>query len=178
MNILATLNVLTQVGRETRLRVSARHRHPAGCRVHERGVERALIHARSEGRSGRELLPPSMGDSVAPLNVSGMSFEVRRREPARHCVSVSLTIRPPCSQHLDIEARAASLADVTVNDISQRYKMQEELGAGAQATVYKGLNRKNNQKVAIKVTRTPPSLRTACGCGTPLHASFSLSKPG
>jgi len=54
-------------------------------------------------------------------------------------------------EHLDLEGRAQSLADVTVNDISQRYKMQEELGAGAQATVYKGLSRKNNQKVAIKV---------------------------
>ena len=59
-------------------------------------------------------------------------------------------------QHLDLEGRAQSLADVTVNDISQRYKMQEELGAGAQATVYKGLSRKNNQKVAIKAPAASP----------------------
>eukprot|EP00966_Prymnesium_polylepis_P243227 5624667-Prymnesium_polylepis.2 len=45
--------------------------------------------------------------------------------------------------------------------------MQEELGAGAQATVYKGINRKNNQKVAIKVRslrRTnAPQRRARCG---------------
>ena len=44
-----------------------------------------------------------------------------------------------------------SLADVEVTDIAQRYKMQEELGSGAQATVYKGQNKKTGGKVAIKV---------------------------
>jgi len=52
---------------------------------------------------------------------------------------------------MDVEARVKSLADVEVNEIGQRYKMQEELGSGAQATVYKGQNKKTGGKVAIKV---------------------------
>lgn len=52
---------------------------------------------------------------------------------------------------MDVEARVKSLADVEVSDIGQRYKMQEELGSGAQATVYKGQNKKTGGKVAIKV---------------------------
>jgi len=32
--------------------------------------------------------------------------------------------------HMDVEARVKSLADVEVNEIGQRYKMQEELGSG------------------------------------------------
>ena len=52
---------------------------------------------------------------------------------------------------MDVEARVKSLADVDVSDIGQRYKMQEELGSGAQATVYKGQNKKSGGKVAIKV---------------------------
>ena len=52
---------------------------------------------------------------------------------------------------MDVEARVKSLADVEVSDIGQRYKMQEELGSGAQATVYKGQNKKSGGKVAIKV---------------------------
>ena len=52
---------------------------------------------------------------------------------------------------MDVEARVKSLADVEVTDIGQRYKMQEELGSGAQATVYKGQNKKSGGKVAIKV---------------------------
>jgi serine/threonine protein kinase len=52
---------------------------------------------------------------------------------------------------MDVEARVKSLADVEVSDISHRYKMQEELGSGAQATVYKGQNKKTGGKVAIKV---------------------------
>lgn len=53
--------------------------------------------------------------------------------------------------NMDVEARVKSLADVEVSDISHRYKMQEELGSGAQATVYKGQNKKTGGKVAIKV---------------------------
>lgn len=53
--------------------------------------------------------------------------------------------------NMDVEARVKSLADVEVTDIGQRYKMQEELGSGAQATVYKGQNKKSGGKVAIKV---------------------------
>jgi len=53
--------------------------------------------------------------------------------------------------NMDVEARVKSLADVEVTDIAQRYKMQEELGSGAQATVYKGQNKKTGGKVAIKV---------------------------
>jgi len=53
--------------------------------------------------------------------------------------------------NMDVEARVKSLADVEVSDIAQRYKMQEELGSGAQATVYKGQNKKTGGKVAIKV---------------------------
>ena len=52
---------------------------------------------------------------------------------------------------MDVEARVKSLADVDVSEIGQRYKMQEELGSGAQATVYKGQNKKSGGKVAIKV---------------------------
>jgi len=36
-----------------------------------------------------------------------------------------------------VEQRVGALADVSVSDIAQRYKMQEELGSGAQATVYR-----------------------------------------
>ena len=43
------------------------------------------------------------------------------------------------------------LSDVEVSDISQRYRMNGVLGSGAQATVYAGLSKKNQQKVAIKV---------------------------
>ena len=53
--------------------------------------------------------------------------------------------------NMDVEARVKSRADVEVNEIGQRYKMQEELGSGAQATVYKGQNKKTGGKVAIKV---------------------------
>ena len=53
--------------------------------------------------------------------------------------------------NMDVDARVKSLADVEVNEIGQRYKMQEELGSGAQATVYKGQNKKTGGKVAIKV---------------------------
>ena len=52
---------------------------------------------------------------------------------------------------MDVEARVKSLADVDVSEIGQRYKMQVELGSGAQATVYKGQNKKSGGKVAIKV---------------------------
>ena len=44
------------------------------------------------------------------------------------------------------------LSDVEVSDISQRYRMNGVLGSGAQATVYAGLSKKNQQKVAIKVS--------------------------
>ncbi|EOD17267.1 hypothetical protein EMIHUDRAFT_458996 [Emiliania huxleyi CCMP1516] len=51
----------------------------------------------------------------------------------------------------DLEQRVASIVDSTLKDISQRYKIQEELGAGAQATVYKATHKRNHMKVAIKV---------------------------
>ena len=81
---------------------------------------------------------------------------VRRR--LRECASSGA----PCARQrqiptpltlwqMDVEARVKSLADVEVTDIGQRYKMQEELGSGAQATVYKGQNKKSGGKVAIKV---------------------------
>lgn len=49
----------------------------------------------------------------------------------------------------DVEKRAQSIVDEVLRDVSQRYKMQEELGAGAQATVYKATHRKNYGKVHI-----------------------------
>ena len=51
----------------------------------------------------------------------------------------------------ELEARAALLADVTVGEISQRYKVGEELGAGAQATVFRASARKSGAKAAVKV---------------------------
>jgi len=50
-----------------------------------------------------------------------------------------------------IEERVKSLVNVTVDDIALRYTIKEELGSGAQATVYKGLHKKTSAKVAIKV---------------------------
>ena len=38
-----------------------------------------------------------------------------------------------------------------VKDISSLYRMQNVLGAGAQATVYQAVNKKSSRKVAIKV---------------------------
>jgi len=60
---------------------------------------------------------------------------------------------PPSPSRLqwDLEQRVASIVDSTLKDISQRYKIQEELGAGAQATVYKATHKRNHMKVAIKV---------------------------
>ena len=46
-----------------------------------------------------------------------------------------------------VEQRVSALSDVSVSDIAQRYKMQEELGSGAQATVYRATHKKTNAKV-------------------------------
>ena len=43
------------------------------------------------------------------------------------------------------------VADVAVTDIAQRYKMQNVLGAGAQATVYQAVQKKTQRKTAVKV---------------------------
>ena len=51
----------------------------------------------------------------------------------------------------DVEERVASLAEVSVSDIAQRYKVGEEIGAGAQATVYRATHKKTGSKVAIKI---------------------------
>mmetsp|Transcript_10367 Transcript_10367/g.28601 ORF Transcript_10367/g.28601 Transcript_10367/m.28601 type:complete len:710 (+) Transcript_10367:118-2247(+) len=51
----------------------------------------------------------------------------------------------------DVEKRALSIVDETLREVTHRYKMQEELGTGAQATVYKATHRKTARKVAIKV---------------------------
>jgi serine/threonine protein kinase len=40
---------------------------------------------------------------------------------------------------------------VTVPDIAHRYRMQNVLGSGAQATVYQALQKKTNRKTAVKV---------------------------
>ena len=49
-------------------------------------------------------------------------------------------------------AEATSLADVTLKDISTRYTLKNELGSGAQATVYLGQSKgSGSSKVAIKV---------------------------
>jgi len=50
-----------------------------------------------------------------------------------------------------LEERVKLLADVEVSDISQRYRMNGVLGSGAQATVYAGVSKKSQKKVAIKV---------------------------
>ena len=54
-----------------------------------------------------------------------------------------------------LEDRVQLLQDVSVSDISQRYKMQQVLGSGAQATVYQALSKKTQQKRAIKVRDAP-----------------------
>jgi len=64
----------------------------------------------------------------------------------------------------DMEKRAKSLADETVKDVSQRYKMHEELGAGAQATVYRATHRKNSAKVQSQASHASahcPPFRTS-----------------
>ena len=43
------------------------------------------------------------------------------------------------------------LADATCSDIGQRYKMQQVLGSGAQATVYQAVAKKSQRKTAVKV---------------------------
>ena len=63
---------------------------------------------------------------------------------------------------MDLEARVNELADATVADISHRYKMQEELGAGAQATVYKAVHKKSGGKVAVKVQSFCMTRRKLC----------------
>ena len=50
-----------------------------------------------------------------------------------------------------LEERAKLLGDVQVKDIASIYRMQNVLGAGAQATVYQAVNKKSNRKVAVKV---------------------------
>ena len=64
---------------------------------------------------------------------------------------------PPSPSRLqwDLEQRVASIVDSTLKDISQRYKIQEELGAGAQATVYKATHKRNHMKA--RPLRTPPA---------------------
>lgn len=54
-----------------------------------------------------------------------------------------------------MEKRAQSIVDEALRDVSQRYKMQEELGAGAQATVYKATHRKNYGKVPTQPGPAP-----------------------
>ena len=73
------------------------------------------------------------------------------RPAAPYVHHLRLPTPPAPPWQMDVEARVKSLADVEVSDIAQRYKMQEELGSGAQATVYKGQNKKTGGKVAIKV---------------------------
>ena len=43
------------------------------------------------------------------------------------------------------------LADVSVTDIAQRYRMQNVLGSGAQATVYQAMKKGSQVKRAVKV---------------------------
>lgn len=50
-----------------------------------------------------------------------------------------------------VKERAELLADVTIADIAHRYRMQNVLGSGAQATVYQAMAKKTNRKVAVKV---------------------------
>mgnify|MGYP001184049505 CR=1 FL=1 len=50
-----------------------------------------------------------------------------------------------------LEARVNLLADVSVSEIGQRYKMQQVLGSGAQATVYQAVAKKTQRKAAVKV---------------------------
>ena len=50
-----------------------------------------------------------------------------------------------------LEARVIMLADATCSDIGQRYKMQQVLGSGAQATVYQAVAKRSQRKTAVKV---------------------------
>ena len=65
-----------------------------------------------------------------------------------------------------VEQRVSALSDVSVSDIAQRYKMQEELGSGAQATVYRATHKKTNAKVRLpaRVKTLWVSARCATGC--------------
>ena len=75
------------------------------------------------------------------------------------------------------------LSDVTVTDISQRYKMQQVLGSGAQATVYAATSKKSQRKVAVKV-RAAAALsagrkkRGACMLHTKCTDPFSRARGG
>lgn len=57
----------------------------------------------------------------------------------------------PMQAPSSLEERVALLSDAAVGDIGSRYKLGEELGSGAQATVYRGVSKKTGGKVAIKV---------------------------
>lgn len=72
-----------------------------------------------------------------------------------------------------IQERSSIIADVTVPDISQRYRMQNVLGAGAQATVYQAQSKKSNRKVAVKVR----SLAYCLQCPTPATMRRCSSPP-
>ena len=59
-----------------------------------------------------------------------------------------------------LEQRVNIVADVSVSDIAQRYRMQQVLGSGAQATVYQAVSKKTQRKVAVKVRRRNPARRS------------------
>ena len=72
-----------------------------------------------------------------------------------------------------LEERVQLVADVSVSDIAQRYRMQQVLGSGAQATVYQATSKKSSKKVAVKVRRGNPRRgarrrRTLCPCPPPI----------
>lgn len=67
-----------------------------------------------------------------------------------------------------LEERAKLLGDVQVKDIASIYRMQNVLGAGAQATVYQAVNKKSNRKVAVKVREQFSFLESCGGAGNPL----------
>ena len=85
----------------------------------------------------------------------------RGRRLGAHCIGASCVLSFFASTHAffpcalqfpeSLEARVQLLADVSVTDIAQRYKMQQVLGSGAQATVYQAMAKKSQRKTAIKV---------------------------
>ena len=72
---------------------------------------------------------------------------------------------PPAPPQWDVEQRVQSIVDETLKDISQKYRIQEELGAGAQATVYKALHKKTGKKVRPRPSRSLPRPAAAAAAG-------------
>ena len=106
-----------------------------------------------EGRLPTRAYPQS---TPAPHAASFATADEHSPTHRQRCLAAPADGPPsPSRLQWDLEQRVASIVDSTLKDISQRYKIQEELGAGAQATVYKATHKRNHMKA--RPLRTPPA---------------------